>query len=549
MQANSEDFGAFDYIVVGAGSAGCVLANRLTRDPSVSVLLVEAGGDDRNFWIHVPVGLGRILGNPKHNWGFVSEPEPHADHRVTAVPRGKGLGGSSSINAMCYIRGHARDYDGWRDRGNPDWGWDDVLPSFRAIEDHPHADAHEAHGSGGELTVSDTHSPWDIIHAYKRAAIEAGIPETADFNRGDNAGVAFVQATIRRGRRWSAAQAFLCPAMARPNLRIVLDAHVKAITCEGRRATGIAFWRDGRTMHAQARHETILAAGAIGSPQLLQVSGIGAGDLLNRHGIELRQHLPGVGENMQDHWQLRTTYRVPGTVTMNQWIANPLRRYAMGAYYLATRRGPMSLQPPQLCVFTCSDPSRDQANLQFHVSPYSSESVGGEVHSDGGFSSLIAVLNPHSVGHCHITSADSRQAPSILHNFLATPEAERVATETIRVSRRIVAQKALAQFTPVERAPGGNVESDADLLAYARQTVMTAYHQSGTCKMGPDGDAMAVVDARLRVRGVERLRVVDASIMPQVISGNTNAPTMMIAEKGAAMIIADRKAADAARVG
>ncbi|MBT1510089.1 GMC family oxidoreductase N-terminal domain-containing protein [Bradyrhizobium sp. SRL28] len=548
MPENSEQFGTFDYIVVGAGSAGCVLANRLSRDPSVSVLLVEAGGHDRNFWIHTPVGLGRILGNPKHNWGFVSEPEPHANNRITAVPRGKGLGGSSSINAMCYIRGHARDYDGWRDLGNPGWGWDDVLPYFRAIEDHPHAEAHEAHGAGGELTVSDTHSPWAIIHAYKRAVIEAGIPETEDFNRGDNAGVAFVQATIRKGRRWSASQAFLRPAMARPNLRVVLEAHVQAVMYEGCRVTGIAFRRNSRLESAQAREEVILAAGAIGSPQLLQVSGIGPGDVLGRHGVEVRHHMPGVGENMQDHWQLRVTYRVRNTVTMNQWITNPLRRYAMGAYYLATHRGPMSLQPPQLCAFTRSDPSREQANLQFHVSPYSSESVGGEVHTEPGFSALIAVLHPHSTGHCHITSADICQAPAILHNFLATPETERVAIETIRMSRRIVAQDALARFAPVELAPGGNATTDADLLAYARQTVMTAYLQSGTCKMGPDSDASAVVDARLRVRGIDGLRVVDASIMPRVVSGNTNAPTMMIAEKGAAMIIADRKSGHAARV-
>ena len=477
----------------------------------------------------------------------MSEPEPHANNRITAVPRGKGLGGSSSINAMCYIRGHARDYDGWRDLGNQGWGWDDVLPYFRAIEDHPHAEAHEAHGAGGELTVSDTHSPWAIIHAYKRAAIEAGIPETEDFNRGDNAGVAFVQATIRKGRRWSASQAFLRPAMARPNLRVVLEAHVQAVMYEGCRVTGIAFRRNSRLESAQAREEVILAAGAIGSPNCCRfresVLAMFSAGMASKSGIICRASVK--------------TCRITGscaslivrnTVTINQWITNPLRRYAMGAYYLATHRGPMSLQPPQLCAFTRSDPSREQANLQFHVSPYSSESVGGEVHTEPGCSALIAVLHPHSTGHCHITSADICQAPAILHNFLATPETERVAIETIRMSRRIVAQDALARFAPVELAPGGNATTDADLLAYARQTVMTAYHQSGTCKMGPDSDATAVVDARLRVRGIDGLRVVDASIMPRVVSGNTNAPTMMIAEKGAAMIIADRKSGHAARV-
>ncbi|MBR0687791.1 GMC family oxidoreductase N-terminal domain-containing protein [Bradyrhizobium manausense] len=537
----SNKFGEFDYIIVGAGSAGCLLANRLSRDPSIKVLLIEAGGSDRNFWIHAPVGLGRLLADSRYNWDFKSEPEPHADHRVTAVPRGKGLGGSSSINAMCYIRGHARDYDLWRQFGNQGWGWDDVLPYFRRFEDHPRPDSHPAHGAGGELAVSDTQSPWEILHEWKRAAIQSGIPETDDFNRGDNEGVAFVQATIRAGRRCSASQAFLRPALRRSNLRVVLNAHVCGLSLEGRRATGVTFWQEGHLRAAETRGEVVLAAGAIGSPQLLQVSGIGPTELLQNCGVTVRHALPGVGENMQDHWQLRVSYRVSGTVTMNQWITNPVRRYAMGAYYLVTRGGPMSMQPPQICAFTRTDASREVPNIQFHVSPYSSAALGGAVHAEPGFSSLIAVLHPNSVGHCRIRSADARQQPAILHNFLATPEAREVAVAVIRMSRRIIAQDTLARFSPVELAPGADVRTDDEILGYARESVMTAFHQSGTCKMGPASDETTVVDARLRIRGIDALRVVDASIMPSVVSGNTNAATLMIAEKGAEMILADRK--------
>jgi choline dehydrogenase-like flavoprotein len=531
--------GSYDYVIVGAGSAGCVLANRLTQDPAVNVLLLEAGGEDKYWWIHVPVGMPYLLGNKEVDWCFQSEPEPYCDNRITPVPRGKTLGGSSSINAMCYIRGHARDYDIWRQLGNVGWSWDDVLPYFKSIERYPRG-ADQSHGVDGELSVQDNRQRWEIVEAWKRAAIEYGIPETSDHNAGDNEGICYFQGTIRNGRRWSAAQAFLRPAMTRPNLRVLTNAHAKVLRLDGKRAVGVEFWQGDELKYAQAKGEVILAAGAIGSPQILQLSGIGPAALLGRHGIAVRHELAGVGENMQDHWQIRATYKVKNTITMNEWVQNPLRRYGMGAYYLLTGRGPMGTQPPQLCAFTRSDPSQDTPNLQYHVSAASSERFGGPLHSWPGFSNGIAVVRPQSIGHCRIKSPDPRVHPAILHNFLQTPEAQRVAVDAILLTRRIVAGPALQRFEPEEHLPGPGVQTDDEILAYARQTVITVFHQSGTCKMGQD--SMAVVDERLRVQGMSALRVIDASIMPNVISGNTNAPTMMIAEKGAEMIKADRRA-------
>jgi choline dehydrogenase len=507
----------------------------------VTVLLLEAGGRDNHFWIGVPVGMPYLMGNKAVDWCFESEPEPALDGRRIAVPRGRVLGGSSSINAMCYIRGHARDYDLWRQLGNVGWGWDDVLPYFKRIERYPRADA--AHGNDGELHVQDTRVRWEIVEAVRRAAIEAGIPETDDFNRGENEGCGYFQGTIRNGRRWSASKAFLQPAMNRPNLRVLTGAHVKALRVDGRRATGVEFWQGDEPRYAEAKGEVILAAGAIGSPQIMQLSGIGPAALLREHGIPVRLELPGVGENLQDHWHIRASYRVKNTVTLNEWVQSRVRRYAMGAYYLITRRGHMGAQPPQLCIFTRSDPSQETPNLQFHVSPASYERVGGRLHPFPGFTCGVAVLRPLGVGHVRIKSADSRAHPSILHNYLGTPEQRRVAVDTIRLIRDLVARPALARFEPEEFMPGRDVQTDDAILAYARKTVSTVFHPAGTCKMGQD--SMAVVDERLRVRGLGGLRVVDASIMPNVISGNTNAPVFMIAEKASEMIRADRRAAPA----
>jgi choline dehydrogenase len=522
MSESADAIGTFDYVIVGAGSAGCVLANRLSAEPSIRVLLLEAGGQDNHFWIHTPAGLPYLLGNKAVDWCYESEPEPHADNRVTPVPRGKVLGGSSSINAMCYIRGHARDYDIWRQLGNTGWGWDD-----------------DAHGCDGELSIQENKIRWEIVEAWKKAALDYGIPPNDDHNRGDNEGVGYFQGTINKGRRHSAAQAFLKPVMNRANLKVLTEAHAKTLRMNGKRVTGVEFWQGDKLCYAEASGEVIVAAGAIGSPQLLQLSGIGPGALLREHGIEVRHELPGVGENMQDHWQVRCTYKVKNTVTLNQWVSNPIKRYAMGAHYLLTRRGPMSVQPPQLCAFTRSDPSQDTPNLHYHVSPISSDRFGGPLHSWPGLSNGIAVVRPQSIGYVRIKSADPRKHPAILHNFLATPEAQRVAVDAIRITRKIMSGGALAHFEPEEYMPGPKVQSDDEILAYARQTVITVFHQSGSCKMGQD--PMAVVDERLRVRGLEGLRVIDASIMPNVVSGNTNAPTMMIAEKGASMLRSDRR--------
>jgi len=487
--------------------------------------------------MRVPVGMPYLLGNKDVDWCYQSEREPFADNRVTPVPRGKTLGGSSSINALCYIRGLARDYDIWRDLGNRGWSWKEVLPFFRSLETYPRG-ANAAHGGNGELAVQDNPLRWEIVEAWKRAALDFGIPENEDQNAGENEGLNYFQGTIRRGKRSSASEAFLHPVRKRTNLKVLTHAHATALRFEGKRVIGVDFLQGDAPRYVRAECEVLLAAGAIGSPQLLELSGVGRAQLLQKHGIGVRHELPGVGENMQDHWQLRCSYKVSNTITMNEWVGNPLRRYGMGAWYLLSGRGPMGFQTPQLCAFTRSDPAREMANLQYHVTAASADRFGGPLHPWPGLSCGIAVVRPQSIGHCHIKSADPFAHPSILHNFLQSEEARRVAVDAIRLTRRIMSGAAVAPFLPEEIYPGPGVQSDEEILAYARQTVITVFHQSGTCKMG--NDPMAVVDERLRVHGLQGLRIVDASIMPNVPCGNTNVPVMMIAEKASAMIVEDR---------
>jgi choline dehydrogenase len=535
--------GTFDYVIVGAGPAGCVLANRLSADPSARVLLLEAGGRDNYIWIHIPVGYLYCMGNKRTDWCFTTEAEPGLNGRALAYPRGKVLGGCSSINGMIYMRGQARDYDQWRQLGNAGWSWDEVLPYFKRSQDQARG-ADAMHGVGGETRVEEQRLSWEILDAFREAAAETGIAKIDDFNRGSNEGCGYFQVTQRRGVRRSAARGFLHPVMKRPNLTVMTHAQARRIRFSGRRATGVEFWRDGEASFAAASREVILSAGAVGSPQLLQVSGIGPGELLQRHGIAIRHALPGVGENLQDHLQVRLAYKVSNTKTLNERANRVLGRVGIGLEYALFRRGPMSMAPSQLGAFVKSDPSRETPDLQYHVQPLTLERFGEKLHAFPAFTAAVCNLRPTSRGTIRIASPDPREAPAIRPNYLATEEDRRVAVAGIRLTRRIVAAPALARFAPEEFKPGPAVQSDAELARAAGDIATTIFHPVGTCRMGPD--ELAVVDDRLRVHGIAGLRVVDASIMPTITSGNTNAPTVMIAEKAADMIREDARSAHAA---
>ncbi|WP_088345878.1 MULTISPECIES: GMC family oxidoreductase N-terminal domain-containing protein [Rhodomicrobium] len=528
--------GEFDYIVVGAGSAGCVLANRLSADPRNRVLLLEAGGSDNYFWIHVPVGYLYCMGNPRTDWGFKTEPVPGLNGRALNYPRGRVLGGCSSINGMIYMRGQARDYDHWRQLGNSGWSWDDVLPFFRKSEDYA-SGADEMHGAGGEWRVEDQRLSWPILDAFIAACEEVGIPRIEDFNRGDNFGASYFKVNQRRGIRVNTAKAFLRPARGRKNLTVLPLAQVKQILIEDGRATGVEFWRPGGVARATAAAEVILAAGAIGSPQLLELSGIGAGEVLSRNGVAVRHELPGVGENLQDHLQIRTVYKVKNAVTLNARAGNLRGKAAIALEYALRRSGPMSMAPSQLGVFTRSDASFETANIQYHVQPLSLDKFGEPLHAFPAITASVANLRPESRGSTHIAGSDPRAHPKIQPNYLDSDTDRRVAADSIRVTRRIMAAAALQRFEPEEFRPGPALESDEELAQAAGDIGTTIFHPVGTCKMG--SDAGAVVDERLRVHGIGGLRVIDASVMPSITSGNTNAPTIMIAEKGAEMILAD----------
>jgi choline dehydrogenase len=534
------NLGTWDYVIVGAGTAGCVLANRLSADPDVNVLLLEAGGKDDWIWIHIPVGYLYCIGNPRTDWCYRTEPEPGLNGRSILYARGKVLGGCSSINAMVYMRGQARDYDEWKSLGNPGWGWNDVLPVFRRSEDY-HLGADAAHGSGGEWRVERQRLSWEILDAYREAMAEAGIPKIGDFNRGDNEGSSLFEVNQRRGVRWNTSKAFLRPVMRRPNLTVLTNWQVRRLRFAGKRAVGVEFSQDGEEVFAGAHIETVLAAGAIGSPQILQLSGIGPAALLGAHGIPVVHESRGVGENLQDHLQLRMAFKVKNVRTLNEW-ANTLRgKISMGLEYLFFRTGPLTMAPSQLGGFTRSDPSQRSANLEFHVQPLSLDKFGDPLHPFPAFTASVANLRPTSRGSVRIKSADPLAVPAIRPNYLSTDADRRIATDSLRLTRRIAAQPSLAKYQPDEFLPGPKFQSDEELARAAGDIGTTIFHPVGTCKMGPDSDSAAVVDARLRVRGIEALRVVDASIMPTITSGNTNSPTLMIAERGSDMIREDRK--------
>lgn len=533
----------YDYVIVGAGSAGCVLANRLSADPAVRVCVIEAGGTDDWIWFHIPVGYLFAIGNPRADWCFKTEPEPGLNGRVLSYPRGKTIGGSSAINAMIYMRGQAGDYDHWRQLGLEGWGWDDVLPLFKRHEDHflgpsPH------HGRGGEWHVEFPRVTWPLLDAVRRAAAEDGIAPIADFNTGDNDGSCYFHVNQKRGLRWSAARGFLKPVLSRPNLDLITTGHVERIRLDGGRATGVQLRAgDGTRRVVSARREVVLAAGALGSPQLMMLSGIGPADHLSSLGIAVRHHLPGVGENLQDHLQLRTVFKVSGIGTLNERYHSILGKLGMGLDFAFRRRGPLTMAPSQLGLFTRSFAQKERADLEFHVQPLSLDKFGEPLHRFPAFTMSVCNLRPTSRGTLRLKSPDPSSAPAIQPNYLATEEDLRVAAQSIRVARRIVGRPALAAFQPREVVPGPSF-ADADEAALRRaagDVGTTIFHPVGTARMGLASDPAAVVDARLRVMGVAGLRVVDASVMPTIPSGNTNSPTLMIAEKGAALILEDAR--------
>ena len=549
----SETSATFDYVIIGGGTAGCLLANRLSAEPNHRVLLLEAGKTDSYPWIHIPVGYLYCIGNPRTDWMYHTEPDAGLNNRVQRYPRGRVLGGCSSINGMIYMRGQARDYDAWaKITGDDSWSWQNALADFKAHENHYRLDQgadpitgnnsrfSDMHGSGGEWRVEKQRLSWDVLDSFADAAEQAGIEKIDDFNGGDNAGVGYFDVNQRSGWRWSSSKAFLRPARGRSNLTIWTGSQAQKLTWSTAdngqpRCTGLSLSRAGQTVQVTANREVILSAGAINSPQILQLSGIGPADLLRSHGIEVIRDAP-VGENLQDHLQIRAVFKVNGTQTLNTLANSLFGRLKIGAEYLLNRSGPMSMSPSQLGAFTRSDPARPHANLEYHVQPLSLEAFGEDLHDFPAITVSVCNLNPTSRGQVQISSANFQDPPKIMPNYLSTAEDRQVAADSLRQARQIMSQPAMQVYAPEELKPGVQHQSDEELARLAGDIANTIFHPVGTVKMGQMDDPSAVLDPHLRVKGVQGLRVVDASVMPTITSGNTNAPTLMIAEKAAAWI-------------
>ncbi len=561
----------FDYIIIGAGTAGCLLANRLSADASKRVLLIEAGPRDDYHWIHIPVGYLYCISNPRTDWMFKTEAEAGLNGRSLIYPRGKTLGGCSSINGMIYMRGQSRDYERWADTtGDAQWSWDSSLPYFKLHEDHykganalhgargtapelmqdastPYRALLRHHNAGGEWRIEKQRLRWDVLDAFAKAAVQAGIPATDDFNRGDNEGVGFFEVNQKSGWRWNTAKAFLRPTCyARPNFELWTGAQASELVLEQHpgtdqplRCTGVKVWNGREMVTALARREVILSAGAVASPQLLQLSGIGPAALLQSKGIALRLDLPGVGANLQDHLQIRTVFKVKNTPTLNTIASSLWGKARIGLEYVLKRTGPMSMAPSQLGAFTRSDPQQPYPNIQYHVQPLSLDAFGSPLHTFNAMTASVCNLNPTSRGTINIRTPDFRDAPAIAPNYLSTEADRKVAADSLRVTRRIMAQSAMQAFVPEEYKPGVQYQSDEELAKLAGDIASTIFHPVGTTRMGRATDPLAVVDTRLKVRGVAGLRVVDAGVMPFITSGNTNSPTLMIAEKAAQWIAED----------